>query len=84
MDRPILAPPGVPPERVAVLRQAFHETMTDPAFLAEATKQKLETQEVSGERLAQLMRDVFQLSPEVIKAANEAMNMTGAPAGEKD
>jgi len=39
---------------------------------------------VSGERLAQLMRDVFQLSPEVIKAANEAMNMTGAPAGEKD
>ncbi len=84
MDRPILAPPGVPPERVAVLRQAFHETMTDPAFLVEAKKQKLETQEVSGERLAQLMRDVFQLSPEVIKAANEAMNMTGAPAGEKD
>src|SRR5258708_5268117 len=32
MDRPILAPPGTPPETVAALRKAFHETMNDPAF----------------------------------------------------
>src|SRR5262249_56234283 len=29
MDRPILAPPGVPPERLAALRAAFHAAMTD-------------------------------------------------------
>ena len=85
MDRPILAPPGVPSERVAALKAAFHETMNDPAFLAEAKRQKLETEEVSGDRLAQIMQDSFKLPPDVIKAANEAMNLTGAPGGgEKD
>ena len=81
MDRPILAPPGVPEQRVSALRKAFHETMLDPAFLEEAKRQHLETEEVSGEQLAQLMRDTFNLPKDVVKAANEAMNLTGAPGG---
>src|SRR5262249_59359958 len=36
MDPPLLVPPGVPAERVAALRAAFHATMTDPGFIAEA------------------------------------------------
>jgi tripartite-type tricarboxylate transporter receptor subunit TctC len=36
MDRPILAPPGVPPERLTALRAAFHAAMTDPGFIADA------------------------------------------------
>src|SRR5438132_1297400 len=42
MDRPILAPPGTPRDTVAALRKAFHETMADPAFIAEAERQHLE------------------------------------------
>jgi tripartite-type tricarboxylate transporter receptor subunit TctC len=42
MDRPILAPPGVPAERVAALRAAFHAAMSDPAFIAQAEKENLE------------------------------------------
>src|SRR5436190_1063859 len=42
MGRPFLAPPGLPPERLAALRRAFMATMTEPAFLAEAEKMKLE------------------------------------------
>ena len=38
MDRPILAPPGVPAERVAALRAAFHAAMNDPGFIAQAEK----------------------------------------------
>src|SRR6266404_5371755 len=30
MDRPILTPPGVPADRVAILRAAFHAAMADP------------------------------------------------------
>src|SRR6185312_840001 len=30
ISRPFFAPPGVPPERVALLRQAFDQTMRDP------------------------------------------------------
>ena len=42
LGRPILAPPGVPAERVAVLRRAFEATMHDPALLAEAKSMSFE------------------------------------------
>jgi tripartite-type tricarboxylate transporter receptor subunit TctC len=35
---PILATPGIPAERVAILRDAFSKTMKDADFLAEAKK----------------------------------------------
>ena len=38
MGRPYLAPPGVPPERIAALREAFRKAVADPAFLAEMNK----------------------------------------------
>ena len=36
--RPYVAPPGLPPERARLLREAFQATVRDPAFLAEAKK----------------------------------------------
>ena len=78
MDRPILAPPGTPPNTVAALRKAFHETMNDPAFIAEADRQHLEIQEVDGDKIAKLLQSTSALPPDVVKAANEAMALTGA------
>ncbi len=78
IDRPILAPPGTPADKVAALRKAFHETMQDPAFIAEAEKQQLDINDVSGERVAKIIQDAFALSPDIIKAANEAMSASGA------
>ena len=80
MDRPILAPPGTPATIVAALRKAFHETMSDPAFVAEAERQRLEIQDVDGEAVARLLDAAYAMSPEVVKAANEAMALTGAGA----
>jgi len=81
MDRPILAPPGTPPAMVAALRQAFHDTMRDPGFIAEAERQHLEIQEVSGDKVAKLLAGAYAMSPDVVKAANEAMALTGAGGG---
>jgi len=78
MDRPILVPPGTPKDTVAALRKAFHETMNDPAFIAEAERQHLEIQEVDGDRIATLLKTAFAFPPDVVKAANEAMALTGA------
>ena len=50
--RPIVAPPGLPPERTKLLREAFMKSMSDPQLLAEADKKKLEITPVSGEELA--------------------------------
>jgi tripartite-type tricarboxylate transporter receptor subunit TctC len=82
MDRPMLAPPGVPAERVAALRQAFHEAMNDPGFIAEAKRQRLEIEEVSGERLARIMDDAYALPADVVKQAKDAMT-PGAGSGHK-
>ena len=40
--RPLAAPPGVPADRLDVLRRAFDETIKDPEFLAEAEKGQME------------------------------------------
>jgi tripartite-type tricarboxylate transporter receptor subunit TctC len=82
MDRPILAPPGTPPEIVAALRKAFHETMQDKAFIAEAEKQHLELHEVEGQKIARLLAATFALPPDIVKEASEAMTLTGATAAE--
>jgi tripartite-type tricarboxylate transporter receptor subunit TctC len=82
MDRPILAPPGVPPERLAALRAAFHAAMNDPGFIADAKRQRLEIDEVAGEKVDEIIAATFALPPDVVKAANEAMHLTGSHGSE--
>jgi tripartite-type tricarboxylate transporter receptor subunit TctC len=76
MDRPILTPPGVPAERVAALKTAFHAAMLDAAFLADAKKQRIEVKEVSGDKVAQIIAGAFAMPSDVVKAANDAMGGT--------
>jgi len=83
MDRPILAPPGTPPQMVAALRQAFHEAMNDPGFIADATKANIETEEVSGEAVAKIIDQAYAMPKDVIEAANDSMNLTGSSGGQK-
>ena len=72
MGRPFLAPPGVPKERLALLRRAFMETMQDKAFLAEAQKLNLEITPVSGEKVQELVAEMYRTPPEVLAKALEA------------
>jgi tripartite-type tricarboxylate transporter receptor subunit TctC len=78
MDRPLLAPPGTPPERVAALRKAFSATMKDPALIADAAKANIELEEVSGEKIQMILDRAYAMPPEVIKEAKDAMSLTGA------
>ncbi|MDB5595180.1 MAG: tripartite tricarboxylate transporter family receptor [Hyphomicrobiales bacterium] len=73
MGRPFMAPPGVPPERVAILRKAFMETMKDTDFLAEAEKAKLEVTPVSGEEIQKLVSDSYKVAPEIAKKAGDLL-----------
>lgn len=47
--RPLAAPPGVPDERVAILRRAFDATMKDPEFLEAARKRGTDIDPMTGE-----------------------------------
>jgi tripartite-type tricarboxylate transporter receptor subunit TctC len=82
MDRPILAPPGVPAARIALLRASFHAAMNDPGFVAEARKQHLAIAEIEGEHVAQTIAAAYALPRAVVDAAAEAMNVSNARGGE--
>lgn len=71
--RPFIAPPNLPPERLALLRKAFMDTMRDPELRAEAKAQKLELSPTSGEDLAKLVREIYALPPETLARARELM-----------
>jgi hypothetical protein len=64
--RPWIAPPGVPPERVALLRNAFMKAARDPATAAEAQAKDLELAPASGDELQKLAAGVMAQPPEVV------------------
>jgi tripartite-type tricarboxylate transporter receptor subunit TctC len=72
MGRPYLAPPNVPAERVAALREAFAATLTDPGFRAEAAKTDLEINPVSGADVEKLVKEVYATPPDIIAKAKAA------------
>ena len=47
--RPIVVTPGVPVERVKILREAFAKTLSDPDLLTDIKKKKLEVDPTAGE-----------------------------------
>jgi tripartite-type tricarboxylate transporter receptor subunit TctC len=77
MDRPLLAPPGVPEARVKELRAGFDAAMNDPAFKEEAEREHLEINHVSGAAVAAIIARAYAMPPEVIGAARELMGSGG-------
>jgi tripartite-type tricarboxylate transporter receptor subunit TctC len=72
MARPFAAPPGLPADRRAVLIAAFDETMRDRNFLAEAKKQDLDIDPVSGRDIDALLAEVYATPKSVTDMAAKA------------
>ena len=72
MGRPYLAPPNLPANRLAALREAFMATMEDKDFLAEADKTGLEINPVSGADVETLVKDVYATPADVVAEAKAA------------
>jgi tripartite-type tricarboxylate transporter receptor subunit TctC len=66
MGRPIMMSPGVAPERVRIMRDAFNKAIADPQLLAEAKKKKLEVDPTGGEELQAIAKEIMSQPPEVI------------------
>ncbi len=67
LGRPFIAPPGMAPERVKMLRDAFNATMKDPEFIADVKKSKLQLKPETGETLAALVAKIYATPKEVIE-----------------
>jgi hypothetical protein len=69
IGRAVAAPPGLPPERVAELRRAFVETMSDPAFLRDVERAHLDLEPLAGDALQAAIANSGKFSPELIARA---------------
>ncbi len=71
--RPYVLPPGVPAERVAVLRQAFVTALRDDRLLSEAAKMRLDLEPIAGGDLQALIAELYATPPHVVEQARQAL-----------
>lgn len=74
MGFPVLAPPGVPAERAAALRQAFAEMMLDPAFIEDARMRGLPVELIRGAQVQGIVASLLSTPPEVVARVKRALD----------
>jgi len=72
VGRPFIAPPNVPEDRAEALRRAFDATMTDPEFLADSERARLEVTPLTGEEAQALIEEIYT-TPRAITERARAM-----------
>jgi tripartite-type tricarboxylate transporter receptor subunit TctC len=73
IGRPFVTSPGVPAERVALLRKAFDEMMTDPAYLEDSKKAGLDVTPVAGAKVQAIVADLVHTPADIVAKAKLAM-----------
>lgn len=71
---PFAAPPGVPQDRLQIMRDAFEATTHDPDFLNDAAKLGIESTSRPGSAVEKMVREVYQMSPEVTALAKKILS----------
>jgi tripartite-type tricarboxylate transporter receptor subunit TctC len=67
LGRPFIGSPGMPVERIKVLRDAFTKAMNAPALLADAQKRQWDLDPLSGDELETIAKEIMVQPPEVIE-----------------
>lgn len=73
--RPLFAPPGTAPDRVAALRAAVTATLKDPAYVAETKKINMEIQPTPPETIAKLVDDILRTPTPVVERARRILRV---------
>ena len=71
--RPYVLPPEVPKDRVAMLRKAFMDTLSDPDLQADAKRANLEVNPVSGEEVTRLVAAAYAAPKPVVARVKAAL-----------
>ena len=69
--RPYLAPPGFAAEPLKILRAAFVATMQDAEFLADAERTRIDVVPSSGERVQQLVEQLYATPKATVERAKD-------------
>lgn len=73
LGRPMVAPPGIPAERLAALQAAMQAMLRDPAFLEDAKKQNLNVVPITGEAQAAVVAKAYKTSPAIVALTMKAL-----------
>lgn len=73
ITRPYAVAPGTPKERVLLLRKAFVETLTDPEFVADAKKSRLDTDPLTGEEIEKIVQQLFKMDASLANQLKEIL-----------
>jgi tripartite-type tricarboxylate transporter receptor subunit TctC len=73
IGRPIMGPPGLEKEVAALLMNAFVKMMADPEVIANAERQKMELQPMSGAAVTRLIDDLHSFDPALVAEVAAAM-----------
>ena len=71
--RPVAAPPGVPADRIAILRKALADTLADPAFVATATKRGLEVRPLAGDKMQEFVKTIYSSPQPLVQRVTKMM-----------
>jgi tripartite-type tricarboxylate transporter receptor subunit TctC len=72
VGRSLLGPPGLPADRLKILRDAFDAMVKDPAFIADIKKVNVELDPLNGERLQELIAKTLAVPAAVRERAKVA------------
>jgi hypothetical protein len=75
--RPLATAPGSPPDRLAALRKAFEATMKDPEFLADAERNQMEIEPLTGAGIEAFLDKAYAAPADVIA---QAAALVGPPS----
>lgn len=67
LGRPMVAPPGVPAERVKILREAYAKSLTDPELLDEVKKSRLDMEPITGQEIESIYKELMDQPPAVVE-----------------
>jgi tripartite-type tricarboxylate transporter receptor subunit TctC len=73
-SRPIVSTPGIPVDRLRILRDAFMKMFKDPDLLDEMKKRNWQAEPVAGEELEALAKEVVDQPPEVAAALKRILS----------
>lgn len=73
-SRPIVSTPGIPVDRLKILRDAFMKMFKDPDLLDEMKKRNWQAEPVAGEELEALAKEVVNQPPDVAAALKRILS----------
>jgi tripartite-type tricarboxylate transporter receptor subunit TctC len=76
LGRPFIAPPGLPADRLAMLRLAFRKALNDPALRSEAHKLRLALNPMWGEEAQQVIERLYRTPKKIVERTRKIVQVT--------